>query len=234
MLCCGPGQELPPIARILGPASRVLGTDLDPGMVDAARRRIEAEIERDDGDATMTYKDRVVVNVGDAMIPPPGPYDVVFSAFGLQQLPRPVEAVESWLDRMEPGGICMFVYWPPYPPKIPGEEANPFELWGDLVREKLGTQDKEDAWDENIDAAIRIAGGEIIDDRFITHNIRWRDGRDMFKGMSRAGPWHAMRLRPGDEFVNRLGEEFISKYPPAKTLVHAFTAKMIVARRVGS
>ncbi|KAL3803309.1 hypothetical protein ACHAW5_009769 [Stephanodiscus triporus] len=235
VLCCGPGQELLPIARILGPASRVLGTDLAPGMVDAARRRIEAELEGDGRDDAFRYKDRVAVEVGDAMTPPPGPYDVVFSAFGLQQLPRPVAAVESWLDRTEPGGICAFIYWPPHPPKIPGEEeTNPFELWGDLVRGKLGKQDGEGAWDENIEAAIRVAEGEIIDDRFITHDIRWKDGRDMFEGMSRAGPWHAMRLRRGDEFVDLLGEELIAKYPPETTLVHAFTARMIVARRVES
>jgi len=103
------------------------------------------------------------------------------------------------------------------------------------VRGKLGSQDdREGAWDENIEATIRIAEGEIIDDRFITHDVRWRDGRDMFEGMSRAGPWHAMRLRRGDEFVDRLGEELIAKYPPETTLVHAFTARMIVARRVDS
>ena len=80
----------------------MLGTDLAPGMVDAARRRIEDELEGgDEHDDAFKYKDRVAVEVGDAMMPPPGPYDVVFSAFGLQQLPRPVAAVESWLGRTE-------------------------------------------------------------------------------------------------------------------------------------
>ena len=41
-------------------------------------------------------------------------------------------------------------------------------------------------------------------------------------------------LRRGDEFVDQLGEELISKYLPETTLVHAFTARMIVARRVES
>ena len=56
----------------------------------------------------------------------------------------------------------------------------------------------------------------------------------MFEGKLRAVPWHAMRLRRGDEFVDWLGEELILKYPPETTLVHAFTARMIVARRVES
>ncbi len=231
VLCCGPGHELLPIARALGPGSRVLGTDIAPGMVDAARRRIAAELGEDDDDCAM-YGDCVAVEVGDAATPPPGPYDVVFSAFGLQQLPRPVSAVASWLDRLGPGGVCAFVYWPPHPPKISAD--HPFELWGDLVRGELGTQDKEDEWDGNIVAAMGdVAGIEIVDDRFITHDIRWKDGRDLFDGMSRAGPWHATRLRRGDEFVDRLGEELISRYPQDTALVHAFTARMIVARRVG-
>ncbi len=58
--------------------------------------------------------------------------------------------------------------------------------------------------------------------------------RDLFEGKSRAGPWHAMRLRQGDKFVDRLREELILKYPPETTLVQAFTAKMIVAQRVES
>jgi hypothetical protein len=31
----------------------------------------------------------------------------------------------------------------------------------------------------------------------------------------------------GEEFVDRLGEELISKYPQEMTLVHAFTVRMI-------
>ncbi len=56
--------------------------------------------------------------------------------------------------------------------------------------------------------------------------------RDLFEGMSRAGPWHTRRLRQGDELVNWFGEELISKYPPETTLVHAYTVRMIVAGRV--
>ena len=41
-------------------------------------------------------------------------------------------------------------------------------------------------------------------------------------------------MRRGDEFVDRLGEELISKYPPELTLVHAFIVRMIVAWMVES
>eukprot|EP00579_Thalassiosira_antarctica_P004675 CAMPEP_0201898550 /NCGR_PEP_ID=MMETSP0902-20130614/48685_1 /ASSEMBLY_ACC=CAM_ASM_000551 /TAXON_ID=420261 /ORGANISM="Thalassiosira antarctica, Strain CCMP982" /LENGTH=325 /DNA_ID=CAMNT_0048431741 /DNA_START=191 /DNA_END=1168 /DNA_ORIENTATION=- len=228
VLCCGPGQELLPIARILGPTSTVLGIDLAPGMVDSARERIETECKDDDN---IIYKECITAEVGDAMDPPPGPHHVIFSAFGLQQLPSPIQAIESWFNVMEPGGICVFIYWPPSPPKIPGEEDSPFHFWRELIKKKLGKQDKEDPWDENIDAAVAAAGGEIIEDKFISHDICWKDARDLFDGMSRVGPWHAMRLRRGDDFVDELGKELQSLYPAGTCLCHKFTARMVVARR---
>lgn len=236
VLCCGPGQELLPIAKILHSqysdaqaAWKVLGSDLAPGMVDIARKRIDTECEKEGND---TYKECITVEVGDAMDPPPGPYHVIFSAFGLQQLPRPISAVQSWVGRMQTGGVCVFIYWPPDAPKIPGEENEPFEIWSDLVKRKLGKQYKEDPWDENIEAAVATAGGEIINDKLIVHHICWEDATDLFDGMSRAGPWHAMRLRRGDKFVDQLGQELISMYPPGTSLCHKFTARMIVVRRL--
>jgi hypothetical protein len=102
-----------------------------------------------------------------------------------------------------------------------------------LVQHKLGTQnkDQEEPWDTNLVNAISSASGEILDDKYITHEIEWKDGRDMFNGMSMAGPWHAMRLRRGDEFVDQLGEELIAMYPPATTLIHKFTARLLVVQK---
>ena len=230
-LCCGPGQELLPIAKILGPSSKVLGTDLAQGMVDAARRRIEREINQEHN---YIYKECVTIKVGDAMKPPPGPYDVIFSAFGLQQLPCPLTAVKSWLETLKSGGLCVFIYWPPDPPKLPGQESCPFELWRDLVKHKLGTRDKdqEEPWDTNLVNTISSVSGVFLADRYVTHDIEWKDGKDMFNGMSMAGPWHAMRLRRGDEFVDQLGEELIAMYPTATALTHKFTARLIVVRKV--
>lgn len=232
VLCCGPGQELLHIAKILGPSSKVLGSDLAPGMVDVARERIEAECNKDINEA---YKGCITAEVGDAMDPPPGPYHVLFSAFGLQQLPDPVKAVQAWIERVQPGGTCVFVYWPPSPPKIPGDDnRSPFGLWMELLNKKLGKESKDEPpWDENIAAALVKAGGEIIRDEFIEHEMCWKDAEDMFEGMTRAGPWHAMRLRRGDEFVDDLGQELQSFYPPGEALCHQFTARMFVVRRGG-
>ena len=230
VLCCGPGHELLPIAKMLGPSSTVLGTDLAPGMIAATRQRIEAECKNEEN---VAYQNCITAEVGDAMDPPTGPYQVMFSAFGLQQLPKPVEAIKNWISVLQPGGICVCIYWPPNPPKIPGEEDGPFELWGNLVKRKLGKQDKDDGrpWDENIDRAVAAAGGIIIQDKFITHEICWDNANNMFEGMSRAGPWHALRLRRGDEFVNDLGKELQSLFPSGESLCHKFTARMVIVRR---
>ena len=60
--CCGPGQELPPIARLLGGAHAVLGTDLAPGMVEIAAARCAAAVQED---GTL----KLSAAVGDAMQP---------------------------------------------------------------------------------------------------------------------------------------------------------------------
>lgn len=231
VLCCGPGQELMPIAKMLGPSSRVLGTDLAAGMIGFARKRIAEECKEG---ANAEYEKCITAEVADAQNPPGGPFHIVFSAFGLQQLPKPISAVEAWLKLLEPGGLCVFIYWPPSPPKI-GEDVGPFEVWGDLVQKKLGKQKKEDPWDETLGDAIIAAGGEILEDRFINHEICWKDANALFDGMSRAGPWHAMRLRRGDEFVDQLGKELIAQYPATSTpLCHQFTARMFVVRRASN
>ena len=231
VLCCGPGQELLPIARMLGPRSRVLGTDLAFGMIEVAKLHIDEECKKD---INLAYENCISVEVADAMRPAAGPYDVVFSAFGLQQLPDPVAAFGEWVRVLKPGGICAVIYWPPSPPNIDGEgdEGNhPFEVWSELVRKKPGSKTKEDPpWDEDLQAAVAAAGGDVIEDRIISHDISWSDAGEMFGGMSRAGPWHALRLRRGDAFVDELGEELQSLYPAGQPLCHKFTARMIVAR----
>lgn len=37
--CCGPGQELPRVAQLLGTERPVIGVDLAPGMIEFAQKR---------------------------------------------------------------------------------------------------------------------------------------------------------------------------------------------------
>ena len=55
--------------------------------------------------------------------------------------------------------------------------------------------------------------------------------------MSEAGPWHSIRLRRGDEWVDELGSwiELDIKFPPNPSLKsHKFTARMIIVRSASS
>jgi SAM-dependent methyltransferase len=126
--CCGPGQELPPIARLLGGAERavVVGVDLAPGMVEIAQNRIDADQE---------CGAHVSVIVGDCMAPPGGPHACVLSVFGLQQMPDPPAALAAWVRSLAPGGVAVICFWP----MGSGVEADgPWARWGALLREKLG------------------------------------------------------------------------------------------------
>ena len=51
--------------------------------------------------------------------------------------------------------------------------------------------------------------------------------------MTRSGPWHAQRLRRGDEFVDGLRSEFEAKYEAGQPIVHTPSARLIVVRRKG-
>eukprot|EP00547_Thalassionema_nitzschioides_P007799 CAMPEP_0194223478 /NCGR_PEP_ID=MMETSP0156-20130528/35253_1 /TAXON_ID=33649 /ORGANISM="Thalassionema nitzschioides, Strain L26-B" /LENGTH=325 /DNA_ID=CAMNT_0038954651 /DNA_START=191 /DNA_END=1168 /DNA_ORIENTATION=+ len=235
VLCCGPGQELVPIAKILGPNVNILGVDLAPGMVEVAQRRIEEN---------MISPQQISVQVGDAKTPPPGPYRVLFSAFGLQQLSQPLDAVREWIQVLEPeGGIGVILYWPPDPPKI-DESSNIFDLWGDLVQAKLrnngnneiaaaSSNDDDDVapWDQMIAQVVKESGADILQDEYVAHSIEFDNAKDLFDRMSRAGPWHALRLRRGDDFVDELGAELQAAYPNNKHLTLQTYARMLVIFR---
>jgi hypothetical protein len=94
--CCGPGQELPLLHAALqvgraedgAPPRRIVAGDLAQGMVKLAAQK-----------AAMIGP-HVTVEVGDAMQPPCESFAVIFSVFGLQQLPDPAVAVARWvIDR---------------------------------------------------------------------------------------------------------------------------------------
>ena len=179
----------------------------------------------------------ISVDVGDAADLPAGlQHHVIFSAFGLQQISNPIDAVKSWVCHLKPGGICTILYWPPSQPhnNNPPEDdcPCPFTLWGRLVRKRLGREGDEQNWDDNLLDTIQ-GDADVLEDEFIQHEICWDDASSLFDGMSRAGPWHAMRLRRGDQFVDELGAELKRFYSAQKRekLCHTFTARLIICKK---
>ena len=47
----------------------------------------------------------------------------------------------------------------------------------------------------------------------------------------RPGPWHALRLKKGDDFVDGLRDDFLAPYAVDAPLVHDPTARVLVFRR---
>jgi ubiquinone/menaquinone biosynthesis C-methylase UbiE len=92
---CGRGSSLLPAAEAVGPAGRVTGLDLAPGMVAAARAEAERRGLR-----------HVEVRVGDAEDPdlPPGSVDAVLAGLVLFFLPDPAAAVRRYARLLRPGG----------------------------------------------------------------------------------------------------------------------------------
>ena len=46
-----------------------------------------------------------------------------------------------------------------------------------------------------------------------------------------AGPWHALRLKKGDDFVDGLRDDFLAPYAVDAPLVHDPTARVLCFRR---
>ena len=62
--------------------------------------------------------------------------------------------------------------------------------------------------------------------RQCTHQISRRLRVDL-----RTGPWHALRLKKGDDFVDGLRDDFLAPYAVDAPLVHDPTARVLVFRR---
>jgi ubiquinone/menaquinone biosynthesis C-methylase UbiE len=94
-LGCGRGAALFPLAAAVGPAGRVTGIDLAPGMI----AHLDAEV-RARGLTT------VDLHVADAAAPdlPPGSYDLAVASLVLFFLPDPVGALRAWRRLLVPGG----------------------------------------------------------------------------------------------------------------------------------
>jgi ubiquinone/menaquinone biosynthesis C-methylase UbiE len=90
---CGTGANLSYLRERVGSEGRVVGVDLTAGMLAQARKRVERE--------GWTNVDLVR---GDATRPPVADVDAVLGSFVVGLLGDPEEAVDCWLDVLNPGG----------------------------------------------------------------------------------------------------------------------------------
>lgn len=97
---CGTGANLPYLRSAVGRDGRVIGVDLTPGMLAAARDRRER-----------TGWDTVDLVLADGADPPvgPGSVDAVLGTFVTGMFAEPAAAVDRWLDCLAPGGRACLV-----------------------------------------------------------------------------------------------------------------------------
>ena len=212
---CGPGHELPLVAELLKNRN-VRGTDLAPGMIDVAQKRCEGNY-------------RLSCAVEDAMAPS-GEYAALFSVFGLQQLPDHAQAIQAWTRCLKIGGVGVVIFWPM---GTGVEKRGPWAHWGRLLKAALGDGARRgvQGWEDALPAAIESAGGEVLFAHPLKYRISWPNASEMFDAMTECGPWHALRLKKGDDFVDGLRDDFLAPYAVDAPLVHDPTARVLVFRR---
>jgi SAM-dependent methyltransferase len=105
---CGAGPSALEIARRVSPGGVVLGVDISPVLVDAATRRA-AKTARPPGAARV----RFVAADAAAASPPEGPFDALFSRFGVMFFEDPYAAFASMCGWLKPGGRIVFSCWAP-------------------------------------------------------------------------------------------------------------------------
>ncbi len=96
-LCCGTGQSIR-MTQDAYPGATVVGIDRSPGMLEVAKGKDLGE--------------NVTLLEGDAQDPAAsgvqGPFDAVFSSWGIRNVPDPDLFLKSAFDLLEPGGTLAF------------------------------------------------------------------------------------------------------------------------------
>lgn len=212
--CCGTLPELAPL-RAAAPTHQVVGIDLSPGMIERAAARVASDRAAratcaDATDLTAVWR---------------GAASAVVSTFGLQQLPDPPNALADWAQTLRPNGMLSVIYWLPRP-----EASGPFALMDDIIAGATPSAD-DDAWPDLLNAAVVATGAQVLQHGTTSHRIVHPDAQTFWNAMVDGGPLQSLALARGQEFVNRLGAEFVDR-APAGPLTHRPTAGLLIARRL--
>jgi len=159
-LACGTGIVARLAKARVGPAGRVVGVDVNPGML-AVARSVDSGIEWRQEDAT-------ALQTGDG-----DKFDVVSAHQGLQFFPDRLAAVRLMRRALKPGGRAGVATWRP-------ESDLPFVRDLRLVAEKeVGPiVDRRHGFGEPgpIEALFRDAGFEGVQSRIVARMVRFADG----------------------------------------------------------
>lgn len=105
---CGPGELLVRLAR-LAPTLRLTGLDLDPPMIDRARRKADRALgRRGASQPTFVVADAAAMPFAD------GSFDLVVSSFAVHHWPDPHAGLAEVMRVLKPGGKA--IIWDIAPP----------------------------------------------------------------------------------------------------------------------
>jgi SAM-dependent methyltransferase len=93
---CGGGHVTRDLALVVGPAGHVTGVDVDPVVVDLARRDTEAV-----GTPNVSFESADVRSFGG------GPFHAVYARFLLSHLAAPDDVLAHLIGQLEPGGLLV-------------------------------------------------------------------------------------------------------------------------------
>jgi SAM-dependent methyltransferase len=210
--CCGTFPELTTLLAYF-PDRDIVGIDLSAGMVQLARHRAGQQ-------------SNVSVVVGDASTLDRrwlGRCAAVVSVFGLQQLPEPDLAIQSWLAALRPGGKLSVMYWPDVT-----ETEGPFALIRQVV--SANTPEEDSSWEDRLVGAVTAQGGAVERDEYVSYPMSHPDAAAYFDAYSRNGPLRTLVDARPASFVNELREEFIRR-APAGEWHHRPRGRLVVAGR---
>ena len=211
--CCGPFPELDLLVAHF-PDRDIVGNDLSAGMVARARMRPAAQ------------RSSVRVVQGDASTLDPQwsrRCAAVLSVFGLQQLPEPDLAIQSWVAALRPSGRLSVVFWPDLT-----ELDGPFARMGAVVDPHVPPGDS--SWEHRLVPAITALGAMLERDEQLGYPITHPSASAYFEAFTRSGPGRALATARGEAFVDQLRVEFLRGAPDGEW-THRPGARLIVARR---
>jgi SAM-dependent methyltransferase len=101
-IATGPGEPALSIAALVGPEGKVVGTDVVPEMVEAARRESSRQ---------KLHNARFEVGDAESLPFPANTFDAVVSRFGVMFFPSPMDCVREMLRVLRPGGRIAMAVW---------------------------------------------------------------------------------------------------------------------------
>ena len=209
---CGFGDTAQELARLVGPSGSVLGVDIAPRFIEAARAENEEQNARFElRDVQMTSFDE--------------PFDYVFSRFGTMFFDNPVPAFRTIRAALAPGGRLCIVVWR-------RREDNPWLYVAEQVVKPLVAEPEEtdeprcgpgpfsQANADTISGQLKFAGFEEISLRRFDHPLRF--GRNLDEAIELN-----LALGPAAEAIRLAEEEGDAMRPKLTELLRRALAQFV-------